>query len=37
AEFLLDKGAVDMVVDRRELKRKVASLITLLMKEPTAV
>ncbi|MDE1711581.1 acetyl-CoA carboxylase, carboxyltransferase subunit beta, partial (plasmid) [Chromobacterium amazonense] len=25
AEFLLDKGAVDMVVDRRELKRKVAS------------
>ncbi|PRP70281.1 acetyl-CoA carboxylase subunit beta [Chromobacterium amazonense] len=37
AEFLLDKGAVDMVVDRRELKRKVASMITLLMKEPTAV
>jgi acetyl-CoA carboxylase carboxyl transferase subunit beta len=37
AEFLLDKGAVDMVVDRRELKRKVASMITLLMKEPSAV
>ncbi|QEL55555.1 acetyl-CoA carboxylase, carboxyltransferase subunit beta [Chromobacterium paludis] len=37
AEFLLEKGAVDMVVDRRELKRKVASMITLLMKEPTAV
>ncbi|XLM19578.1 acetyl-CoA carboxylase, carboxyltransferase subunit beta, partial [Chromobacterium piscinae] len=34
AEFLLDKGAVDMVVDRRELKRKMASMITLLMKEP---
>lgn len=37
AEFLLDKGAVDMVVDRRELKRKVANMITLLMKEPSAV
>ncbi|AOZ49301.1 acetyl-CoA carboxylase, carboxyltransferase subunit beta [Chromobacterium vaccinii] len=37
AEFLLDKGAVDMVVDRRELKRKIAGMITLLMKEPAAV
>ena len=35
AEFLLEKGAVDMVVDRRELKRKIAGLITLLMKEPS--
>ncbi|OWY40572.1 acetyl-CoA carboxylase, carboxyltransferase subunit beta [Xenophilus sp. AP218F] len=34
AEFLLDKGAIDMVIDRRELKRKVAELIALLMKEP---
>ncbi|OLZ87504.1 acetyl-CoA carboxylase, carboxyltransferase subunit beta [Chromobacterium violaceum] len=37
AEFLLDKGAVDMVVDRRELKRKIAGMITLLMKEPAVV
>ncbi|OHX11663.1 acetyl-CoA carboxylase subunit beta [Chromobacterium sphagni] len=37
AEFLLNKGAVDMVVDRRELKRKISSLITLLMREPAPV
>ncbi|MCD0491850.1 acetyl-CoA carboxylase, carboxyltransferase subunit beta [Chromobacterium violaceum] len=37
AEFLLEKGAVDMVVDRRELKRKIAGMITLLMKEPAVV
>ncbi|MCP1291631.1 MULTISPECIES: acetyl-CoA carboxylase, carboxyltransferase subunit beta [Chromobacterium] len=37
AEFLLSKGAVDMVVDRRELKRKLAELSTLLMKEPAPV
>ncbi|UTH73810.1 acetyl-CoA carboxylase, carboxyltransferase subunit beta [Chromobacterium sp. IIBBL 290-4] len=37
AEFLLEKGAVDMVVDRRELKRKIAGMITLLMKEPAIV
>ncbi|WP_434634889.1 acetyl-CoA carboxylase, carboxyltransferase subunit beta [Chromobacterium sp. CV08] len=37
AEFLLDKGAVDMVVDRRELKRKIADLVTLLMREPAVV
>ena len=34
AEFLLTKGAVDMVVDRRELKRKLATLCALLMKGP---
>ncbi|MDF0606519.1 acetyl-CoA carboxylase, carboxyltransferase subunit beta [Neisseriaceae bacterium TC5R-5] len=34
AEFLLGKGAVDMVVDRRELKRKIADLLTLLLREP---
>ncbi|AXE33499.1 acetyl-CoA carboxylase, carboxyltransferase subunit beta [Chromobacterium phragmitis] len=37
AEFLLEKGAVDMVVDRRELKRKIAGMITLLMREPSVV
>ncbi|AUH50732.1 acetyl-CoA carboxylase carboxyl transferase subunit beta [Chromobacterium sp. ATCC 53434] len=37
AEFLLEKGAVDMVVDRRELKRKIADLVTLLMREPAVV
>ena len=36
AEFLLDKGAIDRIVDRRELRDQVASLITLLMRLPPA-
>lgn len=35
AEFLLGKGAIDMIVDRRELKRRIADLATLLMREPS--
>ncbi|GGY06757.1 acetyl-CoA carboxylase, carboxyltransferase subunit beta [Paludibacterium paludis] len=34
SEFLLEKGAIDMIVDRRELKVRVAELLALLMKEP---
>ena len=34
AEFLLEKGAIDMIVDRRELRDKLVSLITLLMRMP---
>jgi acetyl-CoA carboxylase carboxyl transferase subunit beta len=34
AEFLLEKGAVDMIVDRRQLRDKVARLVTLLKREP---
>ncbi len=34
AEFLLDKGAVDMIVDRREMRDRLAQLITLLMRAP---
>ena len=34
SEFLLEKGAIDMIVDRRELKQKVAALLTLLLREP---
>jgi acetyl-CoA carboxylase carboxyl transferase subunit beta len=37
AEFLLEKGAIDMIVDRRELRDKVAGLITLLTRAPAAV
>ncbi|MXR36326.1 acetyl-CoA carboxylase, carboxyltransferase subunit beta [Craterilacuibacter sinensis] len=37
AEFLLEKGAVDMIVDRRELKQRVADLATLLLREPALV
>jgi acetyl-CoA carboxylase carboxyl transferase subunit beta len=34
AEFLLEKGAIDMIVDRRELRDKLAALLTLLQKIP---
>ncbi|GIK25223.1 MAG: acetyl-CoA carboxylase carboxyl transferase subunit beta [Rhodocyclales bacterium] len=34
AEFLLEKGALDMIVDRREMRDKLASLLTLLQKIP---
>ena len=34
AEFLLEHGAVDMIVDRRKLRDKLANLITLLMRVP---
>jgi acetyl-CoA carboxylase carboxyl transferase subunit beta len=36
AEFLLEKGAIDRIVDRRELRDQVASLVTLLMRLPPA-
>jgi acetyl-CoA carboxylase carboxyl transferase subunit beta len=34
AEFLLEKGAVDMVVDRRELRNQIAKLIAMLQRQP---
>ncbi|MHB1099283.1 MAG: acetyl-CoA carboxylase, carboxyltransferase subunit beta [Burkholderiales bacterium] len=34
AEFLLEHGAVDMIVDRRQMRDKLVSLITLMMKQP---
>jgi acetyl-CoA carboxylase carboxyl transferase subunit beta len=36
AEFLLEHGAIDMIVDRRQMRDKLASLITLLMRAPAA-
>ena len=36
AEFLLEKGAIDMIVDRRELRDKLASVLTLLQRVPAA-
>ncbi|MCW5621728.1 MAG: acetyl-CoA carboxylase carboxyl transferase subunit beta, partial [Burkholderiales bacterium] len=36
AEFLLEHGAIDMIVDRREMRDRLASLITLLMRAPQA-
>jgi acetyl-CoA carboxylase carboxyl transferase subunit beta len=37
SEFLLEKGAIDMIVDRREMRRKLASLVTLLQREPAPI
>lgn len=34
AEFLLEKGALDMIVDRRELRDRLVSLISLLQRAP---
>lgn len=34
AEFLLEKGAIDMVVDRREMRRELAYLLALFMRQP---
>ena len=34
AEFLLTHGAIDMIVDRREMRDKLAHLLTLLQKQP---
>jgi acetyl-CoA carboxylase carboxyl transferase subunit beta len=33
AEFLLEHGAVDMIIDRREMKNQLVTLITLLTKQ----
>jgi len=37
AEFLLDKGAVDMIVDRREMRDQLATLLSLLQKEKSPI
>jgi len=34
AEFLVEKGTVDMIVDRRQLRDKLAELIALLQRQP---
>ena len=34
AEFLMEHGAIDMIVDRREMRDQLATLITLLTKQP---
>jgi acetyl-CoA carboxylase carboxyl transferase subunit beta len=36
AEFLLDHGAIDMIIDRREMKNQLTTLITLLTKQSAA-
>ena len=34
SEFLLDHGALDMVVDRREMRDRVASLLSMMRRRP---
>ena len=34
AEFLLEKGAIDMIVDRREMRDRLAGLLTMMMRQP---
>jgi acetyl-CoA carboxylase carboxyl transferase subunit beta len=34
AEFLRDKGAIDMIVDRRELRSELARILALMMRQP---
>ncbi len=36
AEFLIEKGAIDMIVDRREMKDRLAQLLGMLQKLPAA-
>jgi len=37
AEFLLEHGAIDMIVDRRQMRDQLTTLITLLSKQPAAI
>lgn len=37
AEFLLDHGAIDMIIDRRQMRDQLTTLITLLTKQAAAV
>ena len=34
SEFLMDKGAIDMIIDRRQLRDQLSMLLTLLMRNP---
>jgi len=36
SEFLLEHGAIDMIVDRREMRNKISSLCSMLINQPAA-
>ena len=36
SEFLLEHGAIDMIIDRRQMPEKVAQVLSLLLKMPAA-
>ena len=35
SEFLLEHGAIDMIVDRRQMREQIASILSMLLKQPT--
>jgi len=35
-EFLLDHGALDLIIDRRDMREKLSALLRLLMRRPAA-
>jgi acetyl-CoA carboxylase carboxyl transferase subunit beta len=37
SEFLMEKGAIDRIVDRRKMRDELADLLTLLMRQPADV
>jgi len=34
AEFLLEKGAIDMIVDRRQMREEIGRVLALLQSQP---
>ncbi|MBT2989978.1 MAG: acetyl-CoA carboxylase carboxyl transferase subunit beta [gamma proteobacterium symbiont of Ctena orbiculata] len=36
SEFLLDHGAIDMIIDRRDMRDRIADLLTIMMNRPKA-
>ena len=36
SEFLLDHGVLDMIVDRRDMRERIASVLRMLLKQPAA-
>jgi acetyl-CoA carboxylase carboxyl transferase subunit beta len=37
SEFLLSKGAIDMIIDRRQMREEIAQLLALLQNQPADV
>ena len=35
AEFLIDKGALDMIIDRRQLRDELPRMLAMLSKQPS--
>ena len=36
SEFLIDHGAIDLIVDRREMRDKIGAMLAVMMKKPKA-